>query len=901
MELDIKEYNSVVLAALLHDVGKFLHRVTRIEELPGKHQDLGADFVGGKGVFSAKGGFSHLGFFSAMIKEEWVYKEKLEQAVRKHHSGFQPWGWIVHKADSYSTKERFKEGEGVTTYPPKGRILPLKPIFSGVSIGKVTPTKAFGYEASYLDTFRAFPEENKLTLDNDETSNLFKAFIEELKKLDLSHATFKKFYNTLHSLFEKYFWCLPCHAHPDIADVSIFDHLKSSSALAACLYRYHSLKGTLEVKYVKNDDEKKFLLVGGNISGIQNYIYQISSITGEGGVAKRLRARSFYVSALLETIIVKILTELNLPESCNLISAGGKFIILAPNVAEVRDRLSALYAEIADWLLEEFSGELSLIMDWEIELQGDDFYRTTAVIGESSSNENSEIAEEQNSAKQRSCNFRDRLDELMYALEKDKFAKCRNLLHGESNWREEKFIRTSRYTPYFHGTSDCRSCRKFPVEYGDPYGGDEGEKVLCKQCMIDKVIGRNLLDAQYLAIGRDDSGEEIEKTTASKPLEWTSFFFFKDNYYIRPLTSFEWQSGFIAVQRLRDHKDETQPMSLGTPHRLLANYTPFFEGYSENEELCEVCREVLPCEQIEMMRRSPEQRHLYTFSCIAAASSERTENAGQYRGHQLIGVLKADVDNLGLIFSEGLQDMLTISRYLTMSRMLDLFFSGWVYRILKETPEFCSIYIVYSGGDDLVLVGPWEVVISFAFKLNKEFRRFTCHNDNITLSAGIAVVHPKFPISSAVALADRYLELSKNLGKDRITLFDTTVEWSALDKLFESKDLLEQGHRSNGDILTTGFIHRLLVYQKMYREAKEGDIGKLIFHSHMNYDVRRNLTEKIEDVDNAEKRQWFTDNISPLMLSLYQTPLNENLMKNLKIPVYWTLYKNRKYRKGGVE
>src|SRR5208337_5090348 len=101
---------------------------------------------------------------------------------------------------------------------------------------------------------------------------------------------------------------------------------------------------------------------------------------------------------------VKILTELNLPGSCNLTSAGGKFIIIAPNVEEVKDRLSALYAEISEWLLEEFSGELSLIMDWAIELQGDDFYRRTAAIDESLSDEDSEVAEEQNSDKQRACN-----------------------------------------------------------------------------------------------------------------------------------------------------------------------------------------------------------------------------------------------------------------------------------------------------------------------------------------------------------------------------------------------------------------------------------------------------------------------------------------------------------------
>jgi CRISPR-associated protein Csm1 len=304
------------------------------------------------------------------------------------------------------------------------------------------------------------------------------------------------------------------------------------------------------------------------------------------------------------------------------------------------------------------------------------------------------------------------------------------------------------------------------------------------------------------------------------------------------------------------------------------------------------------------------KKYLYTFSCIAAASSkpiiktvassEPITEPEEYRGNQLIGILKADVDNLGMIFSKGLGNKLTISRYLTMSRMFDLFFSGWMYRILKETQDYQQIYTVYSGGDDLVLVGPWEKIIYFAQRLNQEFKRFTCNNENITLSAGIAIVKPKNPISASVALADKYLDMSKAGGKDRITLFDTTVKWSELDPLIEYKDMLNKGYEEFDNILTTGFIYRLLTYQQMYLDSPR-DVKKLIFHSHMYYDVRRNITERIMELEDEQKKEWFNKNIFPLILKLYKTPVDKSIMNNLKIPVYWVLYKNRQYKKGGEE
>ncbi len=895
-----KEYQTVILAALLHDVGKFLQRITD-EGFNSRHPDLGADFVCGKNKFSQTGEYSSFNSFSEMIKDDWVEKNKLEECIRKHHSGYRYWGWIVHKADSYSTKERFKEGEGVTTYPPRGPMIPLKPVFASVDIGKGRLNSVLGYDANQLDSFRSFPKEQKNILDGGETSPLFEQFINELLAINADGCSFERFYNTLHSIFEKYLWCLPCHTHPDIADVSIFDHLKSSSAIAACLYQYHISTGTLNSSSIRKDDEPKFILLGGDLSGIQNYIYQISAITGEGGVAKRLRARSFFISALIEVIIIKILQKLNLPVSCNLISAGGKFIILVPNIQEVKEQLNELYVEISNWLIEEFSGELCLIMDWSTRIWGDDFYRKKENLQtENDSNEDEEeIEEEDEPTKPRECNFRDRIDEFYQAIENEKLIKFKNVLATNSSWNEENFKRTGKYELYGEGIDDCSSCKKFPAEYKDPHEQRVGKKVLCKHCVVDKIIGRKLLNAEYLGIGKESTKDRNASHHSTSEEQGDTFFFFDDNYFIKPLNDYSWENDFILLQKLREHKYETKPVTLGTVHRFLANYTPFFENYSDNEQLCKICKESRPCEQIEMMKRSRNGKNLYTFSCIAAASSEDTGEPEYYKGSQLIGVLKADVDNLGLIFSEGLGNRLTISRYLTMSRMLDLFFSGWMYRVLNETPDYHDIYTVYSGGDDLVLVGPWEKIINFSQKFYGEFRRFTCGNENITLSAGIAIVHPKYPISASVNLADNYLEMSKAAGKDRVTLFDTTVKWSEMASLIKCKDKLNKGLEDFKDILTTEFIHRLLTYQRMFLDSQRGDVRKLLFHSHMHYDVRRNLTERVLDMEDIEKKNWFNENINKLMLRLYQSPIDKDLMGNLKIPVYWTLYKNRSYRKGG--
>lgn len=864
-----QEYQTVILAALLHDVGKVLQRIS--PKLKGGHPQIAADLFFGEGQFSPDGKFSKWNNISRLLKDEWIDKDILKKALKYHHKGSGTAGWIVHKADSYSTKERLQEDERMTTYPPGGPTVPLRSIFNKIKLDEPISKKTYAYKATELNSLSSFPiEEEKL--DRDDIADLAGSMFDEIASIIFTHPDFDRFYNTLYAILEKYLWCLPCHTHPEIADVSLFDHLKSTSAIAACLYIFHQENDSLRIDEIKKDDDKKFLLVGGDLSGIQNYLYQISSITGEGGVAKRLRARSFYLSTLMEVVVLKILQELGLPISCNLTSTGGKFIILAPNTKKTKEKLEELSKYLSRWFLEEFSGELSLSLVWNVELNGDDFYRK----------------EEREDSLPRECNYRNRLIELMDSLEEAKQRKFYNILKINDGWDRPKFIREKMYEAYKDGKKgDCHSCRRFPEELPDPdeerhwnKKQEAPELVFCKRCYQDKLIGRDLIDAEYIAIGKDN--KEDERNTLKRDERKILFF---DGYYAIPLSQIDSQD-YLLIQRIREREDDKLPATSGFTFRFLANYVPSFAKFNKDEPLCKICKEK-GCEHQEYMSKEPDKKHLYTFNCIAAESS--IPDSDKYKGDQLLGVLKADVDNLGLIFSEGLENRLTISRYLTISRMIDLFFSGWMWRILEENKEFSKIYTVYSGGDDLVLVGPWEAIIKFSECLHREFERFTCHNPNITLSAGIAIVKPKCPISKAASLASELLERSKKEGKDRLTLFGTTIKWNLFDELKDFACFLDTQLNINKRF-SAAFLYRLLKYHLLFLEYQEkGEINGLMYHSLMAYDVGRKIVEWKNGEIKKEDREVYKE-----LLRLYQVgKVDVELMENLKIPLFWTLYKNR--------
>jgi hypothetical protein len=391
--------------------------------------------------------------------------------------------------------------------------------------------------------------------------------------------------------------------------------------------------------------------------------------------------------------------------------------------------------------------------------------------------------------------------------------------------------------------------------------------------------------------------------------------------------------------------------------RHLANHVPRFKTKAELEKFCTPER---ACVEMSfegdsacgiLVRPDPEGSEvkpgdfpiLRTFGCISAAAAEwvgeESEGGGErevFYGSQLLGVLRADVDHLGKLFTKSFVEEVrlskeadpeklpvkSLSRLATLSRMTDLFFSGWVNETLKrplDGKRFDLIYTVYSGGDDLCLVGPWDVVVDFARHMAKEFERYVAGNPNVTLSAAISVTKPKFPIATSARKAYELLKEAKNTGRNRFNLFGVITQWSQkpdewvdlseglerqlkkqqeqagllLDELWPWAKLLdeelwrwrkakEKGERYP---VSTGFAHRLMGYAEMAREWKKSrEISNedLVYLARLAYDLGRNVVEN-EEVSEETKRE---------LAKLTQLETSR-VMAGMRLAITYALYRNR--------
>lgn len=172
------------------------------------------------------------------------------------------------------------------------------------------------------------------------------------------------------------------------------------------------------------------------------------------------------------------------------------------------------------------------------------------------------------------------------------------------------------------------------------------------------------------------------------------------------------------------------------------------------------------------------------------------ELADNSRGIKRLGVLRADVDNLGKAFIEGfeLKDEADRYKYISLSRNSNLshglskFFKLGINKICKgdfkdkrfKILEYDNdsgdrnVAIVYAGGDDLFIVGAWNEIVELAVDINNQFKKFT--NNKMTLSAGVGIFNSKYPIEQMASQVGELEHIAKISGKDRICLFDYMPE-----------------------------------------------------------------------------------------------------------------------------
>lgn len=178
------------------------------------------------------------------------------------------------------------------------------------------------------------------------------------------------------------------------------------------------------------------------------------------------------------------------------------------------------------------------------------------------------------------------------------------------------------------------------------------------------------------------------------------------------------------------------------------------------------------------------------------------EFARKASGIEKIAILRADVDNLGQTFvsgfdrEDGNKKYVTISRTATLSRQLSLFFKCYINKILKEGSYNLlnengerNVTIVYSGGDDVFLVGAWNEVLYAFVDLKNALKKFT--QDTLTISGGIGLYQSGFPINIMAKETELLEDAAKSIdGKNAISLFETnmTFQWNVfLNKVIAEK------------------------------------------------------------------------------------------------------------------
>ncbi|MCQ2230553.1 MAG: hypothetical protein MJZ30_01685 [Paludibacteraceae bacterium] len=103
----------------------------------------------------------------------------------------------------------------------------------------------------------------------------------------------------------------------------------------------------------------KMLFVGGDLAGIQKFIYNISSKKA----MVSLKGRSAFLKEYTQKVCERIL---NIPEvktsqeTDNIYCSGGKFYLQVPDSDIVRDRIDEVYCEVSKELWKEHNGQLSI-------------------------------------------------------------------------------------------------------------------------------------------------------------------------------------------------------------------------------------------------------------------------------------------------------------------------------------------------------------------------------------------------------------------------------------------------------------------------------------------------------------------------------------------------------------
>lgn len=699
--------------------------------------------------------------------------------------------YISYISDNIASfSDRRKKSEDKPIFNPK---MNLESIFNNLNgnnaQGKYNP---FMLE----DNAIIYPRVDPVSFESNFYGEVLDRIKDNLKNMDNT----KEFLQSYLQVLEATLSFVPSSTNEkEYSDISLYDHVKLSSAYGAVIYDYlkfkkiNNYKTSLFIEREKFYEEKAFLVLALDMSGIQNFIYQIV----KENALKSLRARSFYLEILLEVIIDEILDRLNLIR-CNLLySGGGKAYLILSNTSEVKDKLNEIQKEVNKWLMDEF---------------GIDLYLAMAYV---ETNANS---------------FRDKPEGSYVEIFK-KLSQEISLQKLKKYSYEEIQYLNSKMLP--DGDRECKNCNRT-----DSLNEDN----ICTICEGIIRVSKRIFKEKYFMISKEQIANKD-----GLPLPFA--------YYLYPI----------------DEKDLRQ---------RIKNDNNYIRFYSKNE--------------------FHTGKKLSTNLWVGDYNYEKlNEKLSRGIGINRLGVLRADVDNLGQTFIKGFEsskNLSSLSRTATLSRMLSIFFKSNInyilengkYSILEKTQgkikRKCNI--IYSGGDDVFLIGNWADVIGFAVDLSESLKKFS--ENSITLSAGVGIYNPTYPVSNMAeetgALESSAKEYIGQDGeqKNAICLFEKAMcfSWDEFTrKVVEEKlklirkfiNILYKDDKKSG----SSILYRVLSYLRNMEDK--------INFPRLLYLLSRKEAKNIEE---EEIQKEFLDKI-------YDWAKNKKDRKQLEMAIILYIFENR--------
>ncbi|PKQ67674.1 type III-A CRISPR-associated protein Cas10/Csm1 [Raineya orbicola] len=202
---------------------------------------------------------------------------------------------------------------------------------------------------------------------------------------------------------------------------------------------------------------------------------------------------------------------------------------------------------------------------------------------------------------------------------------------------------------------------------------------------------------------------------------------------------------------------------------------------------------------------------------------EFDEIAQKATGDKKLAALAMDVDNLGSLFRDKEEN-----DYKLNSQNLTSFFEKEIYNLLKTHIQEHYIYPVFSGGDDCFLVGAWDKILEIARLIQNNFQNFA-KNKNLpnTLSAGVVIVSPRFPMVRMAEEAENALKTAKSNGKNAICIFGEVLRWNEFEQAYKIACELKKFVEAKE--LSRNILHRLQSSELGFTSLQEQKAGKINF------------------------------------------------------------------------